>query len=70
MTTPTQPDAMRAVRRSGASSPPPNDAKPKKKTNYKAAWAETRKLMWQHRMSLGPASRRCCKPRALSLSRR
>ena len=24
----------------------------KKKTNYKAAWAETRKLMWQHRGSL------------------
>jgi ABC-type multidrug transport system fused ATPase/permease subunit len=54
MTTPTQPDAMRAVRRSGAASPPPADAKSaKKKTNYKAAWAETRKLMWQHRMSLG-----------------
>jgi ABC-type multidrug transport system fused ATPase/permease subunit len=58
MTTPSQPDAIRAVRRSGASVPP-NDAKPgdgkpaKKKTNYKAAWAETRKLMWQHRMSLG-----------------
>jgi ABC-type multidrug transport system fused ATPase/permease subunit len=28
-------------------------AKPeKRKTNYKAAWAETRKLMWQHRGSL------------------
>jgi len=28
------------------------DAPAKKKTNYKAAWAETRKLMWQHRGSL------------------
>ena len=29
-------------------------AKPaKKKTNYKAAFAETKKLMWQHRRSLG-----------------
>ncbi len=25
----------------------------KKPTNYKAAWAETRKLMWQHRHTLG-----------------
>jgi len=25
----------------------------KKPTNYRAAWAETRKLMWQHRTSLG-----------------
>ena len=25
----------------------------KKKTNYRAAWAETRKLMWQHRGALG-----------------
>ena len=27
-------------------------AAPKKKTDYKAAWAETRKLMWAHRRSL------------------
>ena len=26
---------------------------PKKKTNYKAAWAETRRLMWSHRRALG-----------------
>ncbi|MBK7907518.1 MAG: ABC transporter ATP-binding protein [Gemmatimonadetes bacterium] len=32
---------------------PPAGAKPeKRKTDYKAAWAETRKLMWQHRRSL------------------
>ena len=31
----------------------PAGAKPeKRKTDYKAAWAETRKLMWQHRRSL------------------
>ena len=28
------------------------DAPAKKKTNYKAAWGETRKLMWQHRKAL------------------
>ncbi len=30
-----------------------SEKKEKKPTNYKAAWAETRKLMWQHRGSLG-----------------
>jgi ABC-type multidrug transport system fused ATPase/permease subunit len=30
----------------------PGDKPAKKKTDYKAAWAETRKLMWQHRRSL------------------
>ncbi len=31
-----------------------SEKKPEKKpVNYKAAWAETRKLMWQHRSSLG-----------------
>jgi len=34
-----------------ASSAPDKPAK--KPTNYKAAWAETRKLMWQHRRTLG-----------------
>ncbi len=29
------------------------DKPAKKPTNYKAAWAETRKLMWQHRRTLG-----------------
>jgi ABC-type multidrug transport system fused ATPase/permease subunit len=54
MTAPSQADAVRTARRSGPASAPPADAKPaKKKTNYKAAWAETRKLMWQHRTSLG-----------------
>jgi ABC-type multidrug transport system fused ATPase/permease subunit len=33
---------------------PAQPAKPEKKpTNYKAAWAETRRLMWQHRGALG-----------------
>jgi subfamily B ATP-binding cassette protein MsbA len=31
----------------------PTDKPAKKPTNYKAAWAETRRLMWQHRRSLG-----------------
>lgn len=31
----------------------PGDKPAKKPTNYKAAWAETRRLMWQHRKSLG-----------------
>ncbi len=32
----------------------PSTGKPEKKpTNYKAAWAETRRLMWQHRGALG-----------------
>jgi subfamily B ATP-binding cassette protein MsbA len=30
-----------------------SDKPAKKPTNYKAAWAETRKLMWQHRRTLG-----------------
>jgi len=30
----------------------PGDKPAKKPTNYKAAWAETRRLMWQHRGSL------------------
>lgn len=30
----------------------PGDKPAKKPTNYKAAWAETRRLMWQHRASL------------------
>ncbi len=38
----------RGSRRGGATS----DAPAKKKTNYKAAWGETRKLMWQHRKAL------------------
>lgn len=31
----------------------PTNTPAKKPTNYKAAWAETRRLMWQHRRSLG-----------------
>lgn len=31
----------------------PANTPAKKPTNYKAAWAETRRLMWQHRRSLG-----------------
>lgn len=37
--------------RSGKPGSAPSDA-PKKKTNYKAAWAEAQKLMWQHRRAL------------------
>jgi ABC-type multidrug transport system fused ATPase/permease subunit len=36
-----------------APKPATTDKPAKKPTNYKAAWAETRKLMWQHRRTLG-----------------
>jgi ABC-type multidrug transport system fused ATPase/permease subunit len=36
-----------------APKPAATDKPAKKPTNYKAAWAETRKLMWQHRRTLG-----------------
>ncbi len=45
----TAPISTRANRPSDSASEKPA----KKPTNYKAAWAETRRLMWQHRRSLG-----------------
>src|SRR5690606_37295499 len=45
-------NAERGGRRAAAATASAGGAPEKKKTDYKAAWAETRKLMWQHRGSL------------------
>ncbi|HET8772083.1 MAG TPA: ABC transporter ATP-binding protein [Gemmatimonadaceae bacterium] len=47
------PSSERAGSRRGGAPVTAKTDEPKKKTNYKAAWAETRRLMWSHRRALG-----------------